>query len=96
MPRYYFDIQEGLTFTQDEDGEDFDDHEAAERGAMRAAAELGRERLLNGDVRDLTVEVKNEDRQRVLSVTIVIKIGRMEPSPKPRLREIRPQNSGVF
>jgi hypothetical protein len=83
MPRYYFDIREGLRFVRDESGEDFDGFETAERGALRTVAELGRDRLLKGDAGDLTLEMRNETHQRVLSVTAAIKINRIEPSPEP-------------
>jgi hypothetical protein len=83
MPRYYFDIQEGSTFVLDEHGDDFDSHEAAGKSAMHAAAELARERIVKGDDRGLTVEVRNEDRQRVLSVRLVIKVNWVKPSLEP-------------
>jgi hypothetical protein len=48
-----------------------------------AAAEIGRDRLPKGDAREVTVEMKNEHRQRVLTVTASIEIHRVDPEPLP-------------
>jgi hypothetical protein len=81
VPRFYFDIREGARFIPDETGLEFDSLDAAEREAASAAAEIGRDRLPKGDARDITVELKNEHRQRVLTVTISMEIHRVDPKP---------------
>jgi hypothetical protein len=81
VPRFYFDIREGARFIPDETGLEFDSLDAAEREAASAAAEIGRDRLPKGDARDITVELKNEHRQRVLTVTISMEIHRVDPEP---------------
>jgi hypothetical protein len=81
VPRFYFDIREGARFIPDETGLEFDSLDAAERGAASAAAEIGRDQLPKGDARDITVELKNEHRQRVLTVTISMEIHRVDPEP---------------
>ena len=53
--------------------------------AAEAAAEIGRDRLPKGDARDVTVELKNEHRQRILTVTM--EIHRVDPEPLPHTRE---------
>lgn len=83
MPRYYFDVREGALFTPDQDGVVFDSLDKAEHEAARAAAEIGRDRLPNGDSREIIVEVRNEHHQRVLTVTVSLEIHRVEPAPKP-------------
>lgn len=83
MPRFYFDVREGATFIPDEEGLVFDGLEAAEYEAARTAAEIGRDRLPNGDTRDVTIELKNEHRQRVLTVTVSMEIDRVDPEPLP-------------
>lgn len=70
MPRFYFDVREGATFIPDEEGLEFDGLDGAEYEAARAAAEIGRNQLPKGDAREVTVELKNEHRQRVLTVTV--------------------------
>jgi hypothetical protein len=83
MPRYYFDIREGTRFVPDEVGLEFDSLDAAERAAAETAAEIGREMLPKGDAREVTVEVRNEHRQRVLTATSSLEIHRVDPEPLP-------------
>ena len=79
MPRFYFDTREGATFTPDNEGVEFPSLDDAERAAAVAAAEMGRDCLPKGGDRDLTIEVRNQHRMRVLTVTVVMKIERNYP-----------------
>lgn len=45
MPRFYFDVREGASFTPDNGGLEFDSLDGAERAAAELAADLGRDRL---------------------------------------------------
>jgi len=81
VPRFYFDLREGPRFIPDDEGLEFADLDAAEREAAEAAAEIGRDKLPKGGVRDVTVEVRNEHGQRVLTVTISMHIDRVAPPP---------------
>ena len=83
MPRFYFDVREGARFIPDEEGLELDSLDAAEVAAAEGAAEIGRDRLPKGDTRDVTVEVRNEHGQRVLTVTVSMEIDRVDPSPAP-------------
>jgi hypothetical protein len=87
MPRFYFDLREGASFTCDDEGLEFASLGAAERAAAEAAAEIGRDRLPKGDRREVTVEVNNEDRQRVLTIKVSMEVDWVDPSPIPRARE---------
>ncbi|WP_230532402.1 DUF6894 family protein [Microvirga roseola] len=82
MPRFYFDVREGARLTPDEDGLEFDSLDAAEHEAACTAAEIGRDRLPTGGSREITVEVKNEHRQRVLTITVSMQVDRVEPPPQ--------------
>ena len=81
MPRFYFDLREGSLFLPDDEGLEFPGLDEAEREAAEAAAEIGRDRLPKGDARDITIEVRNEHRQRVLTVTVSMQVERVVPSP---------------
>jgi hypothetical protein len=83
MPRFYFDVREGGFFAPDTEGTEFDSLGAAEHEAACTAAEIGRYRLPKGDAREVTVEVKNEHHQRVLTVKVSIEVDRVEPPPQP-------------
>ncbi len=48
-----------------------------------AAASIGRDSLPKGDAREVTVEIRNEHHQRVLTVTVSMQIHRVDPEPKP-------------
>jgi hypothetical protein len=81
MPRCYFDVREGRLFVEDQDGLEFPDLDAVEQEAIQAAASMGKDRLPRGDTRDVTVEVRNERRQRVLTVKVSLEIDRVHPEP---------------
>ncbi len=81
MPRFYFDVREGSRFIPDEEGINLPDLDAAAKEAAITAAEMGRDRLPRGDARDISVEVRNEHRQRVLTVRVTMEIIRVAPPP---------------
>jgi hypothetical protein len=83
MPLFYFDVREGVRFTPDDDGLDFPDVDAAEREAADAAASIGRDRLPNGHARSVTVEVRNEHGQRIITATVTLAVDRVDPAPLP-------------
>ena len=80
MPLFYFDVREGPHFLQDEEGIDFPDIDMAEQEAIQAVVSIGRERLPRADTRDVTVEVQDEDRKRVLTVTVALIVDRVDAS----------------
>jgi hypothetical protein len=83
MPRFYFDVREGTRFVPDAVGPVYDNLDAAEHAAAETAAEIGRELLPKGDAREITVEVRNEHRQRVLTATASLEIHLVDPAPQP-------------
>ena len=52
------------------------------------AAEISRDHLPKGKAREVTVEVKNEHGQRVLTVTMALMVYRVAP-PRPNLQMSR-------
>lgn len=83
MPRFYFDVREGSSFFDDEDGCEFPSLDEAEQEAIKAVVSLGRDRLPRGDTRDVTVEVRDENQKRVLTVGVTLTIDRVDPQPFP-------------
>ena len=84
MPRFYFDLLLGSDFSRDEVGYEIDSLHAAEIEAMRTAAELTRDRLLkmqSATPDDIRIEVTDEHRQPVLTVTVSIQVERAGPMP---------------
>jgi hypothetical protein len=83
VPRFYFDVREGASFISDDEGQEFDSLDAVERAAAEGAADIGRDRLPKGDARQVTVEVRNEHGQRVLTITVSMQVERVEPPGSP-------------
>jgi hypothetical protein len=81
MPRFYFDVREGARFDSDEDGMEFPDVDAAQREAAEAAAEIARDRLPKGLARTVTVEVRNEHSQRIVTAVVTLAVDRVDPEP---------------
>jgi hypothetical protein len=48
VPRFFFDLREGVRFTPDDDGLEFPNIDAAECEAADTAAEIGRDLLPRG------------------------------------------------
>ena len=88
MPRFYFDVCDGTRFVPDDEGMEFDGLDDAEHEAAAAAAEIGRDRLPKGDTWAVAVEVSNEHRRRVLTVTVTMQVERVDPALNPRARGI--------
>ena len=76
MPRYYFDILNGMDSVYDDDGAEFDTSDAAVHAATRSAAEIGSNQLAKGDTRDVVIEVRDKRNQRVCTVTASMTIKR--------------------
>ena len=74
MPRFYFDIREGVRFVPDDEGLEFPDLDTAEREAATTAAEIGRELLPKGAARCVTAEV---------TATVTMAVDRVDPEPTP-------------
>ncbi|KQP61603.1 hypothetical protein ASG40_02730 [Methylobacterium sp. Leaf399] len=80
MPLFYFDVREGPLFIQDEDGLAFPDLERAEQEAIHAVVSIGKDRIPRSDTRDVTVEVRDADGKRVLTVTVALIVQRVDLS----------------
>jgi len=76
MPRFYFDIRAGSSFVPDCEAIEFPDLDTAEREAVKAAADIARGWLPKGDARKVTIDVRNEQGERVLTITVTMHIER--------------------
>jgi hypothetical protein len=82
MARYYFGVLNGKQLVQDDEDSGFESFDAAVLGAAPSAAEIGTDRLAMGDTSHVVIEVRDEQHQRVCTVTASMKIGRHDPSPQ--------------
>ena len=81
MAKYYFDLREGGSLVEDDEGQELPDLDAAEREAAEVAAEISRDKLPKGNAREIIIEVRNEHGQRVLTATVGLEIVRVAPAP---------------
>jgi hypothetical protein len=88
MPRFYFDVREGTRFTPDTRPR------IRQLGHRRTGGcPCGsRDQLPKVNAYEVTVEVKDEHGQRVLTVTMALMVYRVFPSPEPPDTEGRPPN----
>jgi len=82
LPQFHFDVRDGPMFVPDEDGVELDGLDAAKHEATEAALEISRDRLASGDSRAVTIEVRNEHRQQVMTVTVSLEINRVDPQSR--------------
>jgi hypothetical protein len=82
LPRFHFDVHDGLLFVPDEEGLELDGFDSAKREATEAVLEIGRDRLKSEDSRAVTIEVRDEHRRQVLTVTVSLEINRVDPVPR--------------
>jgi hypothetical protein len=88
MPRFYFDLSLGALTNRDEVGYEIDSLHTAEIEALRTAGELTRDRLLkmqSATPDDIRIEVTDEQRQPVLTVTVSIQVERARLMPPLRM-----------
>jgi hypothetical protein len=71
MPRYHFDIREGLRFRPARAGEEFEDLGSAKGHAVHLAGAIAKEMPLDPSSNHVViVEVCNELKERVITVTV--------------------------
>lgn len=81
MPRFYFDIREGNRFVADKEGLELADLQEAEKEAGVTSTEIARDRLPLADCRSISIEVRAQDGERVLTVTVTMVVDRGVPAP---------------
>ena len=72
MPQFHLDVHEGSCFWPDDEGSEFADLDAAEHEAIVTVISIGRELLGNGNERAVTVEVRDDQGERVTAVTMTV------------------------
>ncbi|WP_457093797.1 DUF6894 family protein [Microvirga sp. P5_D2] len=79
MPRFYFDLFLGGFTNRDDVGHEIESLDLAEIEAKRSAGELTRDRLFqlqSAISENIRIEVKDEHRQLVLTMTVSIQVER--------------------
>jgi hypothetical protein len=81
MPRFHFDIREGPRTFLDAEGGEFDGLEAAERHAVCLAGEKTRNLAPKASSHMILIDVRDERKQRVMTVTVLVAVERVAPGP---------------
>ena len=83
MPHYYFDIRDGWRFRSDDAGQEFEDLGTAESHAVHLAGEIAKDMPLDPSNHVVIVEVCNEHKERVITVTLALWIERTQVEDRP-------------
>jgi hypothetical protein len=81
VARYYLDIHDGEQLVRDDEGFEFDSPGAAMQAAARSATEIGTSKLAKGDTSAVIIEVRDQQDQRVVTVTASMTIEWHDPLP---------------
>jgi hypothetical protein len=94
MARFYFDFRENGSSTEDEEGHDLLDVGAAEREAVRAAAEIALDRFSEGTLRSVTVDVRDRNGDHMLSATVSLNVTSGVAHPRAGKERSRSDDEG--
>ena len=75
MPRYFFDIDDGVFATRDEDGLELPDDQAARNEASRALAEMARRYIPNDEPqKNIIMWVRDESGEPLLQLALTFAV----------------------
>jgi hypothetical protein len=74
VPRFYFDVREGGSFTPDNEGLPFDGIREARTEAARMLAEMMKDAMPDGPRYDIGVEVRDEAKRPLLKVQLTFAV----------------------
>ena len=83
MPRYFFDIREGLGFRPDRVCEEFEDLGTAKGHAVNLAGKIAKDMPLEPSNHVVIVEVCNEHKGRLITVTVSLWFERTQVGDQP-------------
>ncbi|MBA9071769.1 hypothetical protein FHR71_005555 [Methylobacterium sp. RAS18] len=75
MPRYFFDIDDGVRDVRDDEGVTFNDEESARKEAIVTLAELAKDMLLDGNDHVFKAQVRDETDKLVYQAALTLKSG---------------------
>ena len=75
MPRFYFDIDDGVRDLRDDDGVPLDDRECARREAIATLTQLAQDMLPNGNDHVFKARVRDETGRLIYEATLSLTSG---------------------
>jgi hypothetical protein len=82
VPRFYFDVRDGASFTPDDEGLKFPGTHQARVEASRALAEMIKDSMPNGSHKQMAIEVRGENRKPLLKVQITFEVEPLAKAPR--------------
>ncbi|MCG5249466.1 DUF6894 family protein [Methylorubrum extorquens] len=73
MPRYFFDIDDGVRDVHDDEGVTFNDQESARKEAIVTLAELAKDILLDGNDHVFKAQVRDETGKRIYEAALTLR-----------------------
>ena len=80
MRRFYFDVLDGDTFSHDDEGLPLESLSVAEDQAIRAVTEMAHDSLPKRLSSEVSVRIRDDHGQTVLSVALSMTVRRMNPA----------------
>jgi len=74
VPRFYFDVRDGESFTPDHEGVEFASTHGARVDASRALAEMVKGAMPDGPRTAMAIEARGENREPLVKVQIVFEV----------------------
>ncbi len=74
--RYFFDIQDGSRFIQDDEGLELDGIDAVRAEALLALPDMARGKLPDGDHRTIVISVRDDEGRPVLKAALSLVVER--------------------
>ncbi|CAO4183417.1 DUF6894 domain-containing protein [Methylorubrum aminovorans] len=75
MPRYFFDIDDGVRDLRDDEGVILDDREHARKEAIATLAQLANDMLRDGNNHTFKANVRDETGKRIYEAALSLKSG---------------------
>lgn len=79
MPRFYIDTSDQDFFARDEEGQEYEDVEAAKIAAVDVLPDMARDKLPDGDARTFLAIVRDENGRTLLQASLQLQVTSLLP-----------------
>jgi hypothetical protein len=80
MPLYFFDVTDTGRTSHDNRGMELPSLIEARREALRALADIAKDELPNGDYRDFTIHIRENDGPPLLTASLSLRVEHSDPA----------------
>lgn len=75
MPRFFFDLYDGIGFVLDEEGQQFETKQLARNEALRILHDVARAEMPDHELVKITVKVRGETGAQVFEASLILSSG---------------------